>query len=757
MKPPEPVSPSSDRSSRAPYNFVPLPDRVYKPPGPLPRHGEHSEGHLSGQIEISLRTETWLYTRTGIPPSQASDDDLRAFEPNSPYPEFFHHGDPKAPVVPGSSLRGMLRQLIEVLSDGRLDMARKEPIIYRAVGDTTRFGRFYKGRFVGRAVRGGYLFARDRAWFILPAKEHHGASFVRFADERGRKMHPNFPTREQHYPVWVEPRDPRTEKVPKHRSEPCPTGWAAGNLVVTDGLENKHTHPVIYEPDHAAKSLPVPEELKKLYERDRHDVQRDPKHQGRALKPVEWDGKGPLSELPCFYLLDAGKLVFFGATLFFRLPYRRSPRDFIEFQNQDPPDEAKPDLASRMFGTLDAPKGAIKGRVRFEDLMWDPAEGPEDPFVGIRYPKPLLAPKPACIQHYLVQQSDKKEILRHYDDPPHHEAGQQEETTVLRGFKHYWHRKDPDRLEQIVESHLDSSDPDKKRTVIRPVKEGVAFRGRIHFDNLSPEELGALLVALDLEPNLRHKLGMARPFGYGSVRIEREEIRIVDPAERYRTFFAADQSGGGPPALNAGWKKDSEEIAQRAKRSFCLALAKHRKGKLAGDAGAEEVFRAFWSSDRMRDLAALLEWDRRPSWRATEPAGLDNDQWKKRKVLPPPTALVQPERPPTGPSREAASPPRVTIVGQALSETLRKPDESAGRRRAAPATKPLKPGQPRTGKLMKVGGSWVAVLDGVPKNAAIRNEGEIPPGTPEGAAARFEVKVVSDYAGVQVTWKGFVE
>ncbi|MGH2732589.1 MAG: TIGR03986 family type III CRISPR-associated RAMP protein, partial [Actinomycetota bacterium] len=537
------------------------------------------------------------------------------------------------------------------------------------------------------------------------------------------------------------------------RSEPCPPGWVPGNLVVTDGLENKHTHPVIYEPDREAEPLPVSEELKKLYERDRDDIQRDPEHPGRALKPVEWDGKGPLSELPCFYLLDeAGKLVFFGATLFFRLPYLRSPSDFIKFQ--DPPEA--PDLASRMFGTLDGPEGAIKGRVRFEDLIWDPAEGPEDPFVGIRYPKPLLAPKPACIQHYLVQESDDKKMLRHYDDLPPHEAGQPAET-VLRGFKHYWHRKDSDRPERVVESHLDSSDPDKKRTVIRPVKEGVVFRGRIHFDNLSREELGALLVALDLEPNLRHKLGMARPFGYGSIMIEREETRIVDPAERYRSLFAADQSGGGPPALNAGWRKDSEEIAQRAKRSFCLALAKRRRETLADDADPEEVFRVFWSSDRMRDLAALLEWDRRPGWRRTAPADLDNDQWKKRKVLPPPTILVQLEPPPTDPSRGATPPSPVPIVGQALSKALRKPDESAGRQRAAPATKPVKAGQTRIGKLMKEGGSWVAILDGVPKSAVILNEGELPPAFPEGAEGRFEVKRATDYAGVQVIWKEFVE
>ncbi|MGH2733358.1 MAG: hypothetical protein ACRDJG_10555, partial [Actinomycetota bacterium] len=279
MKLPKPVSPGPGQASQAPYNFVPLADSVYEPEDPLPGHGEYSKGHLSGQIEISLRTETWLYTRAGIPPSQASNDDLRAFKPSSPYPEFFHHGDPRSPVVPGSSLRGMLRQLIEVLSDGRLDMASTEPIVYRAVGDTTRFGWFYRRRFVGPnrwpgqpadstrlpqeldypigAVRGGYLFTRGRAWFIRPAKEHHGSSFVRFADRRGRRVHPNFPAPGKHYPVWVEPRpvtthfhgngrlklrDPRTDKVPRRRSEPCPPGWTPGNLVVTDGLGNKHMH-----------------------------------------------------------------------------------------------------------------------------------------------------------------------------------------------------------------------------------------------------------------------------------------------------------------------------------------------------------------------------------------------------------------------------------------------------------------------------------------------------------------------------------
>ena len=56
-------------------------------------------------------------------------------------------------------------------------------------------------------------------------------------------------------------------------------------------------------------------------------------------------------------------------------------------------------------------------------------------------------------------------------------------------------------------------------TRFRPLDAHVRFSGRIHVHNLRPVELGAVLWALTWgsRTNLRHRLGMGKPLGYGNV------------------------------------------------------------------------------------------------------------------------------------------------------------------------------------------------------------------------------------------------
>ena len=77
------------------------------------------------------------------------------------------------------------------------------------------------------------------------------------------------------------------------------------------------------------------------------------------------------------------------------------------------------------------------------------------------------------------------------------------------------------------------------------------FEGRIIFHNLRSEELGALLWALTLggNSNLRHGLGMGKPFGFGQAHFELDEAKSTvepnDPTaqclsfDRYQDVFAA--------------------------------------------------------------------------------------------------------------------------------------------------------------------------------------------------------------------------
>jgi CRISPR-associated protein (TIGR03986 family) len=68
---------------------------------------------------------------------------------------------------------------------------------------------------------------------------------------------------------------------------------------------------------------------------------------------------------------------------------------------------------------------------------------------------------------------------------------------------------------------------------IRPLREGLEFMLHIDFDNLSEWELGLLCYAVRPMPDFRHKIGMGKPLGLGTIRIDPMELSTVDRQNRY--------------------------------------------------------------------------------------------------------------------------------------------------------------------------------------------------------------------------------
>ncbi|MCF6147507.1 MAG: hypothetical protein E3K37_02490 [Candidatus Kuenenia sp.] len=70
----------------------------------------------------------------------------------------------------------------------------------------------------------------------------------------------------------------------------------------------------------------------------------------------------------------------------------------------------------------------------------------------------------------------------------------------------------------------------KNNCSVKALDKGNRFSFEIYFENLHPWELGVLLYSLELEQknNLAHKMGKAKAFGFGSVRITVENIWEMD-------------------------------------------------------------------------------------------------------------------------------------------------------------------------------------------------------------------------------------
>ncbi|MEI6047130.1 MAG: RAMP superfamily CRISPR-associated protein [Chloroflexota bacterium] len=171
---------TNPNEAHAPYNFIPLPDKVAKAET-LPDHDCYDTTRKSGYFDVTLTTETPLYIRGLITQQEASQRDEHKNKP-----DFFQYGG--KPVIPGSSLRGMLRNLVEIIAFGKIAQVSGKPkIFFRAVAADKNdpLGEDYK-RMVGQLganVRAGYLEKKAGEWYVRPAKPYQGGkTFAKVRD-----------------------------------------------------------------------------------------------------------------------------------------------------------------------------------------------------------------------------------------------------------------------------------------------------------------------------------------------------------------------------------------------------------------------------------------------------------------------------------------------------------------------------------------------------------------------------------------------
>ncbi len=97
-----------------------------------------------------------------------------------------------------------------------------------------------------------------------------------------------------------------------------------------------------------------------------------------------------------------------------------------------------------------------------------------------------------------------------------------------QGRKFYYHH-----LPGNVKTRLAKDGQNKTVEAARP---GTQFTFEVEYTNLTDSELALLLYAVALEPEMRHKLGMGKPAGLGSVHIEIIAWQRLDRRARYTTL-----------------------------------------------------------------------------------------------------------------------------------------------------------------------------------------------------------------------------
>lgn len=660
----------SRREATAPYNFVPLPEVVVSAEA-IPPQDQYHPDRYSGYLDCTLTTLTPLYTRCMMAPEFFQTVGDRAFydldEPQKQErARFFHLDDIEKPVIPGSSLRGMVRSLVEILGYGKIQPVTQERLVYRGVGDTTSFGLRYRERLMREdkknyftpLMRAGYMEKNGDGWSIRPAQVLPPVTETTFA----RIVSENVPDGLQAWHgcknarrIWVKPGPYEYKKVRhvhikysdiEEISEISKSGLVEAVRVRSGHIDKKKHDMVIFPPDASANPIPIPADMVITYQEQISQEQEKLLGENGVLREKQ----------PVFYLMENDKLVFFSHTKMLRLPYLKSPNEFVPalLRSMD-----KIDLAEAIFGYigLDVDQEAQAGRVFFSDATLKPKQ--HNIFLANESitPRILSGPKATSFQHYLVQQEPDSQVVgKKKDGRPRtqvfltHYASATPNETVIRGHKLYWHQRGEIAKNDIEEQNTKNIETSPKQyTRIQPVKDQVTFRFKVHFENLSEAELGALLWALDLPPGHHHKLGMGKPLGMGSVKIE-PHLFVNRREMRYRRLFAED---------NRQWQTGfSEDEADKA--SFKQSFEDFVVDRLKNEGIAQG--NSLNDQTRIQELLRLMSWDRKPPREKTEYMGLK--RFEKRPVLPTPAGVM---------GDETGSQPRQGQSGQAQAATTPSP------------------------------------------------------------------------------------
>ncbi len=109
---------------------------------------------------------------------------------------------------------------------------------------------------------------------------------------------------------------------------------------------------------------------------------------------------------------------------------------------------------------------------------------------------------------------------------------------IPQGRKQYLHNQQRSSSPPPYETRDKPESDEYKKTLhlksrVWPLDRGCSFSFTIDFDNLTVRELGLLVYSLSPASGFRHKIGMGKPLGLGTVNMEVSGVELINRPERY--------------------------------------------------------------------------------------------------------------------------------------------------------------------------------------------------------------------------------
>lgn len=480
-----------------PYNFVPVDLK----------HTERvdvkvQDEYLTGYLECHMKTRTHL----------AIPDVTNKEETDKPkhykYPVM--GASEGNPYIPGSSVRGVIRNMYETITDSCFGTMKKDTII------TSRTKYPFEP---------GLLIKEEEEWKLYQAKKHvlvvdSATYYKKKLEEKGVNLYSSNQLQGQSgdkvYYKSVVGKNGKTyvkyfatEKSKETNKE----GW----LCIGEKTSNRHFQSIFEKGEMeeqysniTEKDLKKLEEVLDIYRNKSINNKYQKEHQGYS----EYEKMKKNGVICVYYKVERGKLYMSFATLG-RKAFGKTLNDVVgEKSHQKCDSRSNLCPACALFGTVEGE--AFGSKVRFTDATCI-NYGEESIVEDIVFAE-LSSPKISYLPFYLRGKANV--------EMPRYQNGYDSPDLEIRGRKFYWHHVP--NLATICERNERNATFD----VLVPKTE---FQFRIYFDKITKHQLDTLVTAIHLGENnldgdLCHKMGHGKPLGYGSVKMVVKEcvLRTFD-------------------------------------------------------------------------------------------------------------------------------------------------------------------------------------------------------------------------------------
>ena len=470
---------------KAPFNFVPLSDKVYFPDwADQISHDIPFEDGEDGIITLEITNSTPLFIRDGHKKGEETLWSCHTKDADGKKHYF----------IPATTLKGCFRNVMEIVSFSKLNLFDNATFGYRSF--TTQIKGVNYQQDIAKINSCGWLYKLDNNYYIDECLE----GIQKITHSQLKHFFPNFNTGKDHETAEVKQRSLARVLYPtlevandqvsyKHNKEVRFVKAGAYKVVCTGYMTRKNVEYLFSE---RTEQIVVEEDIFKAFDTIH---QYTPYYAGRAGKEGVLKGiikKG--GKIPVFFEKKDGKVISMGITRMYKYPFKSSIKDCIQNISKEH-FSSKRDLTESVFGYIG--KESLKGRVQIGHAHAQAIIYDEDcpTITGV-----LGQPRPSYYPLYLKQGNNSV-------------ANYSSDNARISGRKRYRITKNGEILPLSL-----GNENEKVQNSIRPIPSNQTFICKIRVHNLKKIEIGALLSAITFNntENTYHNIGLAKSFGYGA-------------------------------------------------------------------------------------------------------------------------------------------------------------------------------------------------------------------------------------------------